>query len=117
MKNVRFLRARANFTRVLRTSDLDRLGIKHKGQDLVWNQANNFTIEMNNQMSDSLVEMFPREFVATPTDEADEAPEVQEPMTSLASSIAGSTEGSPDESEASAADDQAVSTRSKSKTR
>lgn len=109
MKNVIWKKAAAGRSRVLRTADLDRLGIKHKGQDLVWNQDNNFTLEMSNQMSDSLVEKLPGDFSAT--EGTDEVPEVQDPMTSLASSTAGSGEGSPDESPASGDDDAQASTR------
>jgi len=116
MKNVRWTRAAANKSRVLRTKDLDRLGIKHKGQDLVWNKDNNFTLEMSNQMSDSLVEKLP-EFIATDADGVDETSEVQDPMTSLASSTAGSDEGSPEESEASGDDEVQASTGRRSRNR
>jgi hypothetical protein len=98
MKAVRYLHPQAGAVRVLRTKDLDQLGIKHKDEDLVWNQENNFTIVMNNHMSDSLVEMLPTEFVAMDTDEADEAPEVPEPMTSLAPSGTESDMGFPESS-------------------
>ena len=98
MKSVRYLKARSGVVRILRTKDLDRLDIKHKGQDLVWNKDNNFTIVMNNQMSDSLVEKLPGDFVASDADGEDETPEVQEVMTSLASSGTGSDMGLPESS-------------------
>jgi hypothetical protein len=115
MKAVRHRNPRAGYIRILRTSDLDALGIKHKGQDLVWNQDNNFTIVMNNQMSDSLVERLPTEFIAMDAEEADEASEVPDPMTSLASSLPEASESDPESSEASGDDDVQRSTRKRSK--
>jgi hypothetical protein len=109
MKNVIWNGAAAGSARVLRVKDLDALDIKHKDEDLVWNQANNFTLEMSNQMSDSLVEKLPGEFRVT--EGTDEVPEIQDPMTSFAASSTGSDEGSPDESSASGDDDQRASTR------
>jgi len=115
MKNVRLKKARSNYRRVLRAKDLDARGVKHKGSDLVWSPENNFTIEMTNQMSDSLVAAFPDEFVTSDADGDDESPDVQDAMTSLASGPEGSVPGSPDESLASSADDEGSSTRRASK--
>lgn len=116
MKRVMTKKRGAEYIRILRTTDLDRLGIKHKGENLVWNRENNFTLEMSNQMSDSLVEKLPNDFIVSDADGEDEVPEVKDPMTSLASS-AGLAEGSPDESVESADDQAQGSTRPKSKNR
>lgn len=104
MKNVRWIPGRRGTARLLTPKDLDRLEIKHNDKDLVWNQANNFTLEMSNQMSDSLVEKLPTEFSATGGD--DESP----PANSLDDSSSGSSEGSPDESVPSGDDDAQAST-------
>ena len=115
MKSVRYRKARSGVVRILRTQDLDRLGIKHKGQDLTWNQANNFTVVMNNQMSDSLVEKLPGDFDASDAEGEDETPEVQEVMTSLASSGTGSDMDLPESSVSSGASGQQASTPKASK--
>jgi hypothetical protein len=115
MKNVRLKKARPNYRRILRTKDLDARSVKHKGADLVWGPENNFSIEMTNQMSDSLVAAFPGEFVMSDADGDDESPTVQDVMTSLASGPQGSVPGSPDESLASSADDEGSSTAKASK--
>jgi hypothetical protein len=108
MKAVRYVENRAGYVRILRTSDLDSLGIKHHGEDLVWNQENNFTIVMNNQMSDSLVERLPTEFVAEDADEADDA-------TSTAQSHPKASQSDPESSVASGDDDVRRSTHKRSK--
>lgn len=105
MKRVRYARPRANFERILRVSDLDALGVPHKGEPLVWNQANGFEIVMSNKMSESLVDKLPKEFILFDTDGEDEAPEVLEPMTSLAQSASDEPEELPDESESAGDDD------------
>lgn len=117
MKLVRYRRPRAGFSRVLRVKDLDQLGIKHKGEDLVWNKDNNFQVVMNNQMSESLVEKLPGEFSAMDTDEADEAPEVPEPLTHFTpNDQSDDSVDNPDESAASGDDEAKASTRKGSKT-
>jgi len=98
MKAVQYANPRAGYVRILRTTDLDSLGIQHKGEDLIWNKENNFTIVMNNQMSDSLVERLPTEFIATDTGEADEADPIPEVMTSLAPIGTGSDMDLPESS-------------------
>lgn len=117
MKRVRYAKPKANYVRTIRVSDMDRLGIKHKGEDLVFNQGNNFMLVMSNQMSESLVEKLPGMFVVADAEGEDETPEVLEPMTSLAASTAGSSEDDPDSSEASGDDEAQASTASKSKKR
>jgi len=115
MKAVRYANPRSGYVRILRTTDLDSLGIKHKGEDLVWSKENNFTIVMNNQMSDSLVERLPTEFIAVDAEEADEADPVLEAMTSLAQSHPVSSESAPEASEDSGDDEVQQSTRKRSK--
>lgn len=72
MTTVRYARPKRNFERVLRVKDLDRLGILHAGQPLVWNDANGFQIEMSDEMSDSLVEKLPTEFIVFKPRQKDE---------------------------------------------
>lgn len=104
MKAVRFNRPRANFRRILRPHDLEALGISSK-ETLVWNPENNFTIVMNNKLSESLVGKLPGEFTMSDTEGDDEDPEVLDPMTSLAQSGSGHPEGSADESKDDPDDD------------
>lgn len=113
MKSVTYLHGRAKFRRVLRPMDLDRLGVPHKGEDLVFEPGNKFTIVMNNKASDSLVEAFPNDFKAYPVDGDDEAPEVEvlEPLTSLHASSATEPDESADDSEESGDDDVKSSKR------
>jgi len=102
--------------RILRPVDLDRLGIKtHKGEDLVWNPENRYTIVMSNQLSDSLVDKLPNEFAAYDAEGADESLDVEVAATSLDASNAGSDEGSPDESESSGDDEEQSTPESKAK--
>jgi hypothetical protein len=100
--------------RILRTQDLDQLGIKHKGEDLVWSPENRYNIVMSNQMSDSLVDKLPNEFAAYDADGEDESPEPEVAATSL-ESPAGSDEDPPEESPESVDDDSGSSTQKKSK--
>lgn len=108
MRSVRYSNPRAGYQRILRTSDLEALGVKHRGEDLVWNTENNFTVVMSNQMSDSLVERLPTEFVAEDADEADDA-------TSTAQSHPEASQSDPESSEASGDDDVRRSTHKRSK--
>jgi hypothetical protein len=95
MKKVRYRYASSGTSRRLRVADLDALGIDHKqDEDLVFNQANKFTIEMNNKASDSLVAALPKEFAVVGEDEDDEF-EVPAPMTSIAQSGSGEPQGDP----------------------
>lgn len=97
MKRVRYARPRANFVRRLRPIDLRQLGIDHN-EELVWNQANRFEIVLSNKVSESLVARLPDEFILFEAGGEDEAPEVKEPMTSIAESASVDSEGVPDES-------------------
>lgn len=115
MKRVRYARPRPHFTRGIRVKDMDRLGIDHKGQDLMFNAANHFEIVMSNKMSESLVDKFPGEFLVFDSDAEDEPVEVLEPMTSLAHSSTSEPEGDPESSEESESDDSQASTRKRSK--
>jgi len=113
MKSVTYIRGRAKFRRVLRPSDLDRLGVPHKDEDLVFSPENKFTIVMNNKMSDSLVAAFPDDFKAYSVDGDDEEPEIEvkEPLTSLTASSAQDPDESADDSEESGDDDVKSSKR------
>lgn len=94
MRTVHLRRARANFRRVLRPEDLERVGIEdkvHKGRVLVWDKDNKFSVEMTNQLSDSLVAAFPNEFKAIGDGDDDDVPEVKEPMTATTRSSAGAS--------------------------
>lgn len=97
MKTVRYARPRANFVRRMRPIDLQRLGIDHK-EELVWSQANQFQIVLSNKLSESLVAKLPGEFILFEAGGEDEAPEVKEPMTSIAESASVDSEDDPDES-------------------
>jgi hypothetical protein len=108
MKSVRYTKGSKGIIRVMRPQDLDRLHVPHDGEDLVWNQANNFTIVMNNRMSDSLVERLPTEFVAEDADEADNA-------TSTAQSNPEASQSAPEASEDSGDEEVKRSTRKRSK--
>lgn len=115
MKRVRYARPRANFTRGIRVKDMDRLGIEHKGEDLMFSQANGFEIVMSNKMSESLVDKFPGEFLVFDSDAEDEPVTVPEPMTSLAQSASDAPQDAPDASEESGDADEQASTRKRSK--
>lgn len=74
MKKVQYRHAGSGIVRVLRAKDLDRHGIEHKledGEDMVWNEANGFSVVMSNRASDSLVELLPDEFEAVDEDADD----------------------------------------------
>jgi hypothetical protein len=113
MKRVRSKKARAGFTRILRTKDLDRLGIKHKGEDLVWSPENKHTLVMSDQLSDSLVEKLPTEFIVTDVKE-DETPKPL-PQLTLLESPAGSVQDAPESSVESGTDQVQSSTPKASK--
>lgn len=74
MKTVSYKRPRKNFTRTLRPIDLARLGIQSK-ETLVWSGENQFSLVLNNRLSDSLVAKLPAEFSAVDAegDEPDES--------------------------------------------
>lgn len=110
MKSVRYMYPRANFRRVLRPTDLERLGMINVKETLVWEPENGFTIVMNNKLSDSLVDKLPSEFIALDADGDDEAPVVLEPMTSIAQSTSGNPAGSPIEAVPNLDDDDESST-------
>jgi hypothetical protein len=103
MKNVHYLRPRANYRRILRPADMEWLGLETK-ENLVWEPENHFVVKLNNKLSDSLVEKFPDEFMAVATEEDDEIPEVPEPLTSLAQSASGAPEQDPNDSEVASDD-------------
>ena len=115
MKRLRYARPRANFVRVIRVKDMDRLGISHKGEDLVFSTDNGFEIVMSNKMSESLVDKFPGEFLVFDSDAEDEPVEVPEPMTSLAQSASSDPQGEPESSQMSFDDVAGESTRKRSK--
>jgi len=112
MKSVRYI---LGHTRILRASDLDALGIKHKDEELVWNKENNFTVVMNNQTSDSLVERLPTEFVIVDEEEADETSDESSLATSPSSSHPEASQSDPESSVASGDDEVGQSTRNASK--
>lgn len=95
MQSVTYLKGRAKFRRVFRVSDLDRLSIPHKGEDLVFSADNRFTIVMSNKMSESFVAAFPKEFKAYPAEGDDESHEleVKDPLISLTESSHDEPEG------------------------
>lgn len=107
MKAVKFIHGRPGYSRYLSLEDLDHLGIKFpvSTENLVWNQENQHTIVMSNEMSDSLVEALPDEFVAFDPEEADEASEEKDVMTVDTSGTSGPPDGSPSNSEESSNDD------------
>lgn len=117
MKRVRYARPRPGYKRTLRTKDLDQLGIEHKNEDLTWSPENRFEVVLSNKMSESLVAKLPGEFVLFDTDGEDEAPEVEERMTSLADSITRSGEGFSDDPVSDSGDDDESSTSKKSRNR
>jgi hypothetical protein len=61
MKTVSYKRPRKNFRRTLRPIDLASLGIQTK-ETLVWSGENQFSLVLNNKLSESLVAKLPNEF-------------------------------------------------------
>lgn len=84
MKNVHYIKPKANFVRTLRPQDLASLGIDAK-ETLVWSPENNFRLTLNNKVSESLVAKLPAEFRAIDVDGDDEPVEVVDPMTTIQS--------------------------------
>ena len=62
MSRVRYLAAKPNYRRILRTEDLAALGVNHS-ETIVFEQANNWTVEMSDEACETLVNKLPQEFV------------------------------------------------------
>jgi hypothetical protein len=97
MKAVKFASAGTGVERHLSLADLDSLGIKYSDSQagLVWSDHNDHTIVMSNEMSDSLVEALPGEFVVSDPDEEDEPRQAKKSMTVDTSGTSGPPDGSP----------------------
>lgn len=63
------------YRRELSAADVQRLGASHAKADLVFSRENGFTLELSNEVSDSLVEKLPEEFVIVDDKEAEEVKE------------------------------------------
>lgn len=76
MAQVRYLAPKPNYSRILRSEDLVRLGVDHP-DNIVFEKSNDWTIEMNDGACDALVSKLPEEFVilGSPTVENEVAEE------------------------------------------
>lgn len=113
---VRYLARNVNHRRILRASDLARLGVGHD-QDIVFESSNDWTVEMSDGACDTLVKLLPDEFVlldASSTEEdAAEGDGNPMPFTLFDSASEEASEGVPDASlsEADATIDESPSAR------
>lgn len=70
MAQIRYLAPRPSYRRLLSAEDLARLGVDHP-DNIVFEQSNDWTLEMNDGACDTLVSKLPTEFVVleAPTEE------------------------------------------------
>lgn len=71
MKKVRWVAPQPTYRRELSVDDLVSLGAKSAKEDLVFSRENGFILELNNEVSDSLVDKLPDEFVLVDDKEAE----------------------------------------------
>lgn len=100
MKEVRYIRVKPNFRRIMRVKDFVALGIDPPASDQMWSAQNRFTVVMSNELSDSLVAKLPAEFMIMNELGDDDAP-IDESASSDPQEQSDASEGDPDDDDES----------------